>query len=546
MPDHPGTSELDERRLRADGLRRVARECGPLPPSHEQTLHDLQESLEELRLAEEELRQQNEELVASWQELEHQRQRYRELFDFAPDGYIVSDGAGIIEEANHAAAALLGLPAEELVGKPLAVLVDRDDRRDLRAVINGLCAEQPSRRWEMRVHPRYAPSFWGMITVGAAFGPGNRPRRLRWVVRDISDRKQAEDDLRRQKEFAESLIETARAIVVVLDLDGAVSGCNRHLEHLLGLGSEEVKGRDWCRDFVAESDRARAREMFAPARSASRRFLCSVQTTQGLQRQIQWSSRLLENMSGEPVGVLGVGYDVTEWRDAQQRALHAERLAAIGQMVAGLAHESRNALQRGQACLSMLALRLKGQPDALDLIARLRNAQQHLYGLYEKVQGYARPIKLEYERANLGELLDETWNLLAPGGDVRRTNLGQASEVPSLACEVDRLSIGQVFRNILENSLAAQEGPLEIVAAWSEAVLPSGAALRLSLSDNGPGLAAAARQKIFEPFFTTKTQGTGLGMAIAKRIVEAHQGTIEVGAAEPGAEIVVTLPRRRP
>ena len=113
-----------------------------------------------------------------------------------------------------------------------------------------------------------------------------------------------------------------------------------------------------------------------------------------------------------------------------------------------------------------------------------------------------------------------------------------------LCCEVDRQSVGQVFRNVLENALSACPDPVEVRTQWSEAESNGRPALLISLRDNGPGLTPEVRRKIFDPFFTTKTQGTGLGMAIAKRIVEAHGGQLEVGPdAGRGAEILIRLPR---
>jgi signal transduction histidine kinase len=231
-------------------------------------------------------------------------------------------------------------------------------------------------------------------------------------------------------------------------------------------------------------------------------------------------------------------------RHAQQRALQAERLAAIGQVFTGLAHESRNALQRSQACLEMLARRVKDRPEALELIGRIQNAQNHLHRLYEEVRGYAAPLRVQYERVDLGDLLQQVWDHLEVARKERRTHLRQERPDLDLNCEVDRHGLEQIFRNLLENSLAACADPVLIEAHWSETHLEGQPSLRLALRDNGPGLTAEARQRIFEPFYTTKTQGTGLGMAIVQRIVEAHRGRIAVGAdLKPGAEIVLDLPR---
>lgn len=229
---------------------------------------------------------------------------------------------------------------------------------------------------------------------------------------------------------------------------------------------------------------------------------------------------------------------------ARETIVQSERLAAIGQMVTGLAHESRNALQRSQACLEMLALEVKDRPAALDLIARLQRAQDHLHHLYEEVRGFAAPIRLQCEPCDLRQILLDTWEHLSPARIGRDANLTLEDESCDLKCCVDRTRIEQVFRNVLDNSLSACADPVRINARWTAVSLTAGDAVRTSLTDNGPGLTDVQRSRIFEPFFTTKTHGTGLGMAIADRIVAAHGGTISVGTPpHPGAEIVIDLPR---
>ena len=109
---------------------------------------------------------------------------------------------------------------------------------------------------------------------------------------------------------------------------------------------------------------------------------------------------------------------------------------------------------------------------------------------------------------------------------------------------VDLFSLERVFRNIFENSLAACRDPVQIDVECYEVEVNGQPGLRIIVQDNGPGLSPEQRQRIFEPFYTTKRQGTGLGMAIAKRIIEAHGGEIAVGdGTGKGAQIIITLPR---
>lgn len=231
--------------------------------------------------------------------------------------------------------------------------------------------------------------------------------------------------------------------------------------------------------------------------------------------------------------------------EGEQRILQSERLAAIGQMVTGLAHESRNALQRSQACLEMLSLHVEDRPEALQLVTRIQSAQDHLHHLYEEVRGYASPIRISRSPADVRHIWRETWaNLALPRKQKAvslREGLGGCS---SFECLVDRHAIEQVLRNVLENAIAACRDPGNVEIRAHDVKLAGRPALELAILDDGCGMTEEQRQRIFEPFFTTKTHGTGLGMAIAKRIVDAHGGRIEVGPPSTvGAEVVITLPR---
>jgi signal transduction histidine kinase len=246
---------------------------------------------------------------------------------------------------------------------------------------------------------------------------------------------------------------------------------------------------------------------------------------------------------GQPRGSVGVFLDVTEQRRAQDQALQSERLAAIGQMVTWLAHESGNALARSLSSLEMLQGEVEDRPEALDLIDQVRKAQEQLRRLYSELRNYAGPLKLEREPWELSLVWRQAWENLAVLRRGRDTRLTEMLDTNDVSCAIDPFRLDQVFRNILENALAACRDPVRIIVRCSETVLEGRPAVCVSVLDNGPGLTAEQRQRIFEPFYTTKAMGTGLGMAIAWRVVEAHGGRIVVGSATSGAEIVVTLPR---
>jgi signal transduction histidine kinase len=192
----------------------------------------------------------------------------------------------------------------------------------------------------------------------------------------------------------------------------------------------------------------------------------------------------------------------------------------------------------------MLTWEVQDRPEALDLIGRVQKALDHLKQLYEEVRGYAAPLKLEREPWDLSLVWRQAWEDLALLRQGRDARLEEDTGGINLECAVDQFRLGQVFRNVFENALAACPDPARIEVLCSAAELDARPAVRLAVRDNGPGLTPEQRQRIFEPFFTTKTKGTGLGMAIARRIVEAHGGTIGAASAPGhGATIVLTVPR---
>jgi len=192
-------SEIESARTRAEELRSAAgesrlRDDVLLMDAIEQ----LQTTVEELRVAQEELRQQNEELLASRSELEFQQQRYRDLFEFAPDGYLITDKDGKIQEANVAATRLLGLDQRFLLNKPLVSFIAETDRHTLRNTLNSLSQSVAGRVEELgiQISPRIGKPYDAELRIGVSRDDKGKTTRLRWLVRDITDRKRVEEQIR--------------------------------------------------------------------------------------------------------------------------------------------------------------------------------------------------------------------------------------------------------------------------------------------------------------------------------------------------------------
>ena len=337
----------------------------------------------------------------------------------------------------------------------------------------------------------------------------------------------------------QSLFENALDGFVILDHEDEIVDANPATCAILLTGRDQLVNQNWTNLIAADGQAAADKGALFSRMNQT----CECRFRRGDSVVIDVECQLVPNFS--PGLNLFSLRDVTERKRSEQRALQAERLAAIGETMTALVHESRNALQRSSACLEMLALEVEDRPSALDLVGRTQRAQDQLRQLYEEVRQWAAPINLQRQKTNLSDVWREAWQEVMQVHNSK--NLRRLEDVAcEPVCYVDPVKIGQVFRNIFEN--AVEVSPAQSAIELKCTNVPdskNGGDLRITIRDQGPGLSAEQLARMFEPFFTTKTKGTGLGMAIAKRIIQAHSG--QIAATSPGgACIEITFPRGMP
>ena len=367
------------------------------------------------------------------------------------------------------------------------------------------------------------------------------PDALLATLNRIAHRRSMERELNQEREFAAKILQTAEAIILVTDLEGHVIRCNPYLADLTGYSVKEIEDTDWFDVFIPIAKRSVVRTAFADTLNnhVTRGVVNPIVTHNEEWREIRWSLSAYRDETGEVVGVLAVGLDITDMVSAQRTALQNQRLATIGQTMAGLAHESRNALQHLQNAVELLQDDLQDNGSAMRYLDRIAEAGNHLRDLLEEVRSYAAPIRLDLSKSRLQPIWRRAWESLEAQypkhNGVLIETLTEES-LPPLA--VDQRRWEQVFRNLFENSFDACGSDVEvtITTSWLDGYL------HLTVGDNGPGFDVSTAGKVFEAFYTTKPSGTGLGLAIVHRIVDAHGGTIHVSANAAGAEFVIRLP----
>jgi two-component system sensor kinase FixL len=351
----------------------------------------------------------------------------------------------------------------------------------------------------------------------------------------------------------QSLVDNLPLAVVRKDLAGRFTYVNRLYHELTGRTDAEVIGAT-DRDLAAHDEALRWQrddEQVIRSGTPLTRIRQS-EADDGRHAYVESITAPVTDATGDVIGTQTAFWDVSERKAAEERMLRAERLAAVGEMVAGVAHESRNALQQIGACAKMLLWELEERPEAVGMVDDVLHAHDRLHRLFENLRGYVSPLKLERRPAQLAELLCQAWQEMRRQHPDREAELRQVGAETS-TCRVDAFTMGQVFRNLLDNSLAAVDGPLLVTARWESITLGDQPAVRLTFCDNGPGIPRQIAERIFEPFFTTRTQGTGLGMVIVRRILEAHGGGIELlsearqhTSPGAGARFGIDLPRGTP
>tara|TARA_R110002049_G_scaffold4601_5_gene32610 strand:+ start:845502 stop:847112 length:1611 start_codon:yes stop_codon:yes gene_type:complete len=367
------------------------------------------------------------------------------------------------------------------------------------------------------------------------------------------ERVRYQNEVERERAVLKTIVNGIPDALISCHLDRRITHFSRSASRVFGYEPDEVLGQLTTFLYAHPDDHKRmARERFDTSLGEI------LEVTEVLWRRKSGETfpgelvgTTIRDESGNPLGFLGLIRDITDRKKAeaklaesQNKLVQAERLAAMGQMVSAIAHESRNALQRIQVSIDVLQYEIEPGCESRDDLDRISRAKADLEHLHNELRNFAGPIQLEISSANLAQVWRQAWTNLQIARQGRDAQLIEEVDGINLDCQCDAFRIEQVFRNLFENALAACSDPVRVTVTCHATVKDGVPMLCVSVRDNGPGLSEDVKPCVFEAFQTTKAKGTGLGMAIALRFVEAHRGTIEVGDGQStGAEFVIELPQ---
>jgi PAS domain S-box-containing protein len=330
--------------------------------------------------------------------------------------------------------------------------------------------------------------------------------------------------------------------------EGELVTINPALAAMLGYNrSEELVGANLIKDLFAEQH-AGARLLKELAESGQALDIeCELRRKSGELMPARLSVRVVTDKTDNQIYHLGIVKDITEQKKLSAQLIVSERLAVVGELVAGVAHEVRNPLFGITTTLSALARQLENRETVQPYLNVVMTEIDHLNHLMEQLLEHSRPIRPDSDLADIRNLICEVLGEFSGQAGAKGVALLFESPEALPGLRLDRRKMHGVFTNLLNNALqhSEQGAMVQIVIE-----LPTNGSgnedsreIHIKISDTGAGIAPENLNKIFEPFFTTRTTGTGLGLAIARKTIHDHGGTI-AAHSEPGkgAEFIISLP----
>ena len=486
------------------------------------------------------------------QQLVASQERYKALFDLVADSVFMVGEDGVIVAVNKREEQALGYSEQQVVGSSIlnvVLPVHHDEMRSLLAKIRAGERQVPTQEITVRdATGKDTPVEMDLILV--------RGSDHTWVMvqlRDITDRKRLERqmhiyqqeleakvsertrEIEETKQYLENLLENANDVIYTLDSEQCFTYVNSKIV-AWGYAKEDLLGRPY---LALLSKRHRGRRLKSTLDIGMKQvYEVEVLTKSGEPRSVMVSVSPLHGVEGEILGVLGIARDMTDTKKLEQQIRNAEKLASVGKLAAGVAHEINNPLGGILNCLYNMRKGTLSASRQEEYLASMEDGLRRVQRIVRQLLDFSQQHNPELSLADINQVVTQvlrlTDHLFAPHQVRLETVL--ATDMPEIM--IDRHMMEQVLMNLVLNAIQAMRtgGVLTIRTAVEEAHC------LIRIQDSGCGISSSVLPRIFDPFFTTKNEGegTGLGLSVSLGIVERHGGKIVVDS-EVGRGTVFTV-----
>jgi len=476
---------------------------------------------------------------------EEQELRRRLVANF-PDLIIVLDRNGRFTFVSEQVKQILGGAPEEYLGSEISARANPEDRARLGRMVQSILNGETNRAQLEFTAPHHGGGWCTLFaTASPLFDEKGKITGVVCSARDITEARKIEKQLHQEQEFARRLIECFPHLVMVFDREGRLTFVSERVKDILGLPAEEYVGQA-VGQWTDPESRAKTADMFQNMISGRKRheqIEIRAQHVDGTWRSMQINASPLYDQNGQIIGVVSSGQDVTESRRIEQQLVQKEKLAAMGQMMVGAAHELNNPLTAILGVADLLRERAAEDSTRRQVDLVLKQARRAAT-IVQNLLAFSRPVTLGRAKLSLDEIIQEVLQQEQAVLSQKKilTTFQSIDGLP--AVEGDRKLLKEVFVNIVANaeqaiSAVRDHGTLSVRLSLA------GTYVRVSFTDDGGGIPPENVGKIFDPFFTTKRPGgsSGLGLTICLAVVKEHGGRIETESElGSGATFHVLLP----
>ena len=371
--------------------------------------------------------------------------------------------------------------------------------------------------------------------------------------RDITERKQAEEELRKEKDTAQQYLDIAGVMLVAIDKTGKVVLINKKGCEILGYEEEEIIGKNWFKNFIPEWLRKDlipiSKQLLAGDVEVAEYYENPILAKSGKERMIAWHNTIIKDGDGNIIGHLSSGEDITdqlraeeEKRQMEAHLSQAQKLESIGTLASGVAHEINNPLMGIMNYAQLIHDRIDpGESRLREFSAGIIHETERVAEIVRNLLTFARHDKQSHSPARIDDILDRTLSLIRAviKRDQIRLEVDVPDDLPKIQCRSQQIQ--QVLMNLLTNARDAlnerypEYDPNKICTVMVRPFEKDGRRwLRTTVEDRGAGIQVEIRERIFDPFYTTKDRatGTGLGLSISLGIVQDHHGKLTFESEE--------------
>lgn len=467
--------------------------------------------------------------------------RYRNLFETASDAIYTLDKHGVFTSANVATGQITGYGRDELLGRSILGLLEEEELPLVKVHFKEALAGT-SQRYECHFYRKNGERGLASVT-STPIMRGQTVVGVLGIARDLTADRAREEALVRSEARYLRLVESASDAIFTLDGEGRVTSVNRALERAIGRSRGELFGMRFS-DAIESSDRDAVWSHFE-ATLRGERVRAEIRYRDANDSLRVGSVTLTPIVEeGRVTGCLGIVRDMTEERALAEQLLQREKLAAVGQLVSGVAHELNNPLAGIMAYSQLMLAMSGGAADQQDALVTIHKEAKRAAKIVSNLLIFARQRHPERTDTDLNQVMQDTLELRRYALRTHQIEVDTEFDANLPLTWADPFQIQQVVLNLLTNAeqaLKHHEGEKRITLRTRS----ENDTLYGSVTDSGPGIPQAELDKIFNPFFTTKPvgEGTGLGLSISDAIVREHGGQMRVDSTVgEGTTFTIEMP----